>query len=235
MIMIKKHCIILLPALLLLFTSCTKADPAKDYREYTYDFNLGTQGWVSLFSDYPKGEESFYELEFTHTHLPAPLDTMVNAIKISGNNHSDDLLSFMVTRMTQLIPNAIYEVTFDITLASNVATNSIGIGGSPDLALGVGGIDYQPGNETDGANWYRTNFESRLQSKESNNIMQMIGTIGVQDTTTMYTLINRNNNGNPIHLKTNDYGELWLLVGIDSGFEGLTSLYYRSILIKLKY
>lgn len=226
---------ILLPLLLFCLSSCTKSDNPTDHREYTYNFNTGTQGWDSLFSDYPKGEESFYELEFAYSHLPEPLDTTIKAIKLSGNNHSDDLLSFINTRISQLIPNSVYEVTFDITLASNVATNSIGIGGSPDLALGVGGLGYEPANKLDGANWYRTNFISLLQSKLSNNVMQMIGTIGVQDTTTTYILINRTNTGNPIKLKTNELGELWLMIGTDSGFEGITTLYINSITIKLNY
>jgi hypothetical protein len=232
--MIRKCCRILLPLFLCFLASCAKSDKPTDYREYSYNFNSGTEGWDSLFSDYPKGEESFYELEFSNTHLPEPLDTSIKAIKISGNNHSDDLLSFITTRISQLIPNAVYEVTFDITLASKVATNSAGIGGSPDLAIGAGGLGYEPVNLLDSANCYRTNFISLLQSHQSNNVMQMIGTIGVQDTTTVYTLINRNNTDNPIKLKTSEYGELWLLIGTDSGFEGITTLYYRSIDVKLR-
>jgi hypothetical protein len=233
--MIRNCCSILLPILLSCLSSCTKSDKPTDYREYSYNFISGTQGWDSLFSDYPKGEESFYQLEFAYSHLPEPLDTTIKAIKISGNNHSDDLLSFITAKIPQLIPNAVYEVTFDITLASNVATNSAGIGGSPDLALGVGGLGYEPANTLDGNNWYRTNFISLLQSRESNNVIQMIGTIGVQDTTTAFTLINRNNTDNPIKLKTNELGELWLMIGTDSGFEGITTLYFKSITIRLNY
>jgi hypothetical protein len=233
--MARNCCGIFLFFLICCLSSCTKSDKATDHREFTYNFNAGTQGWDSLFSDYPKGEESFYELEFAYSHLPEPLDTTIRAIKISGNNHSDDLLSFMTTRISQLIPNAVYEVTFDVTLASGVAANSTGIGGSPDLALGMGGIAYEPKNTLDGANWYRPNFTSLLQSRESNNVMQMVGTIGVQDTTTTFTLINRNNTGNPFKLKTNEVGELWLMIGTDSGFEGITTLYFTSIHITLNY
>jgi hypothetical protein len=78
-------------------------------------------------------------------------------------------------------------------------------------------------------------WDSLLQSRESNSVMQMIGTIGVQDNTTAYTLINRNNIDKPIKLKTNDLGELWLMIGTDSGFEGITALYFSSIIIKLNY
>jgi hypothetical protein len=36
-----------------------------------------------------------------------------------------------------------------------------------------------------------------------------------------------------VNVTANASGELWLLVGTDSGFEGLTRLYYQSIRVKL--
>jgi hypothetical protein len=63
----------------------------------------------------------------------------------------------------------------------------------------------------------------------------MIGTIGISDTTTVFTQTNRNNVDSPIFLKTNESGELWLLIGTDSGFEGKTTLYFSSIRISLNY
>ena len=44
-----------------------------------------------------------------------------------------------------------------------------------------------------------------------------------------YQLIKRTNSQTPFSAKANDKGELWLIVGTDSGFEGLTTLYYTQI------
>jgi hypothetical protein len=222
-------------SLILLNLGCRPSDQPEEFREYQYDFADDTQGWTAMFSDYPKGEELYYELTYQHTRLPSPLDTNMMAVMISGNNHSDDLFSCIFKKLDGFVAGRTYQVTFDIDLASSVPSNAIGIGGSPDLALGAGGISYQPKNNLDESNWYRPNFTVKLQSALSNEIMQVIGKIGVTDTTTVFTLINRNNLDKPIMLTTDEYGELWLLIGTDSGFEGKTTLYFKSITVRLKY
>ncbi len=213
--------------------SCRKKDQ-EPVHQYRFQFNAGTHGWKAFFSDYPVGEETFFELEFAHQNLPAPLDPSVKALKISGNNHSDDLLSMITRKFEGLKPNTTYAVTFNVELASNVATNSIGIGGTPDLALGAGGLSYEPKSTVDEQDWYRPNFSSALQSRLSNDTLKMLGRIGVNDTTTDYTLINRNNGKDPVYITSNANGELWLLIGTDSGFEGPTTLYFKSIDIRFR-
>jgi hypothetical protein len=202
--------------------------------EYNFEFSKNAEGWSGFFSDYPASDSQIYELDFALTHLPVPLDEDVKALKISGNNHSDDLLSIIYRKFDNLQPNKEYSITFDIELATHVATGSPGIGGSPDLSYGAGGIPYAPQNTEDYMKWYRPNFVSALQAQESNNVMMILGTIGVADSTTQFTLINRNNLSNPMRLKASNKGELWLLIGTDSGFEGITTLYYKSIRIRLE-
>ncbi len=65
--------------------------------------------------------------------------------------------------------------------------------------------------------------------------MQVLGTLGVSDTTTVYTPISRNNLANPMELTTNRFGVLYLLIGWDSGFEGKTTIYVKSIIVRLEY
>jgi hypothetical protein len=196
-----------------------------------FEFSQNTQGWSSFFSDYPVGSEEFYELQFQHTNLPVPLNTNTFALKLSGNNHSDDLMSLIYRKFEGLQPNADYAVTFDVDIASIAQSNSVGAGGSPDLFLGAGGISQVPANSIDGLNIYRSNFEG-FQDGKSNNVFKMLGRIGVSDNTTEWTMINRNNIDAPIILKTNSNGELWLMMGTDSGFEATTTLYFTKITIR---
>ena len=57
-----------------------------------------------------------------------------------------------------------------------------------------------------------------------------IGHVGVGTTTTKYTVIIRNNNASSsFQITTDATGEIWLVVGSDSGFEGTTTLYYTQI------
>jgi hypothetical protein len=224
---------ILIMLSVIVFISCKKNN-AKEVKEFKFDFAQSVEGWQSFFSDYPVGSEVFYELVFSRPALPAPLDGSVSAIKISGNNHSDDLLSLIVRKIENLKPSTAYSVTFDIELASNVTSNAPGIGGSPDLELGVGGLAYRPENNIS-QGYYRPNFTSRLQSRESNEVLKSVGRIGVSpDYPTSFTLINRNNLSDPMPLKTNADGELWLMIGTDSGFEGITTLFYKSIMVRME-
>jgi hypothetical protein len=204
-------------------------------RSYFFDFKAGTEEWNGFFSDYPVGAEEFYELEFEYSNLPVPLDSDVKCIKIAGNNHSDDLFSAIYRKFDGLMPNGTYSVTFEIVLASNAPTDAFGIGGSPDLSLGAGGIPFVPKNTVDIENHYRPNFESNLQSGLSSPILQVLGTIGVSDSIpTPYTLINRNNLDTPMELSSNQEGEMYIMIAIDSGFEGITTLYYKSIEIHME-
>lgn len=72
--------------------------------EFNYSFTSSTEGWIGDFADKPPGEEDFYELEFEHSGLPEPLDGSNGALKLSGNNHSDDLFMFIKKQLTGLTP-----------------------------------------------------------------------------------------------------------------------------------
>lgn len=204
-----------------------------DTLTYTYQFGNGDEEWQSFFSDYPKGEEEFYELNFQRAPLPDPLDNNTYALKLSGNNHSDDLLSVIYRKFSGLEPNTKYRVTFDVDMASITPSNSVGVGGSPDLSFGAGGMATPPSNSVDDQNHYRPNFESALQSGESNDVLTVLGKIGVKENNTQWAMINRNNRKHPITLETNNAGELWLMMGTDSGFEATTTLYFKKIIIRL--
>ncbi len=216
-------------------SACSKSDAGKITHEYRYDFTEDNQGWFATFSDYPVADADSYYLSCTHSPLPAPLDTQKKGLRLSGVNHSDDLLAIIFNEIDNLVPLAYYNFTFEVTLASDVATNSVGVGGSPDLALGVGGFPYLPGDSIDHSGWSRPNFESRLQSHESTDVFQMVGTIGVSDTTTVYTLIERNNLQQPVRIQADEYGHVFLICGYDSGFEGTTTLYFISMKVKATY
>ncbi|WP_103866568.1 hypothetical protein [Aquimarina sp. I32.4] len=225
----------------IVIVSCSHDDDevAKKTFEFNFSFEKSKEGWESIFSDYPLEGDTFYELKYERKKLPEPLDQNMDAIMISGNNHSDDLFSAVYRKFENLEPNTEYEVTFDIEIASNTSINAIGIGGSPDIALGVGGINYKPENIIDNqdslVSYKRPNFKSELQSSKSNEVFKVIGSVGVSEKIpTPFMLANRNNLKDPITLTTNGKGELWLMIATDSGFEGPTTLYYKSIKIQLK-
>jgi hypothetical protein len=69
---------------------------------------------------------------------------------------------------------------------------------------------------------------------ESGNDMIAIGNIATPSGS--YTQITRTNSTNlnsPFRVKSNSRGEIWLIVGTDSGSSGKTTLYYSKINLTL--
>jgi hypothetical protein len=195
------------------------------------NFSTDQEGWVGDFADYPVGadDSSFYELRFAYTNQPANLGPVQKAIMLSGNNHSDDLFMFIKKKIDGLQPNTDYNVVFEVELASNAEKNSVGVGGAPgeSVYLKAGATIIEPKKIIDG-NYYRLNIDKGNQSSGGDD-MEVIGNIAVESAE--YNLITRSNSnqGAPFIVRSSTLGELWLIVGTDSGFEGITTLYYTKI------
>jgi len=200
---------------------------------YNYTFAVDTEGWTGGFADYDKYEEANYELSFSHSRLPAPLNENDGAIRISGNNHSDDLFMFMKTRINELDANTTYEVTFTVVFASNVADYSAGIGGSPGegVTLKVGATTIEPLAVEDASGYYRMNIDKGNQSNGGSDMM-VIGDFSNDSNENTYRLKTVRNTV-PLYVTADENGSAWMIVGTDSGFEGTTTIYYNQVTIDL--
>lgn len=214
------------------FFSCTKDED--NNKTFTFEFSGETEGWSGDFADYPISDSLFYELKYGHSALPSPLNSAVKALKISGNNHSDDLFMFIKHKISGLEPNTSYKIIFDIEFASNAPTGGIGVGGSPGegVVLKAGATKIEPKKIEDG-DYYRMNIDKANQSTSGQD-MKLAGNIGVSDTTTVFTIIKRDNSNDPFIATTDSHGEIWAIIGTDSGFEATTTLYYTRIKIVFK-
>jgi hypothetical protein len=211
-------------------SSCLKNDNDNlGQNRFTFEFNTGTHGWSGDFADYPVTDSVFYELQFAHTSLPAPLNSSQKALKISGNNHSDDLFMFIKRKVSGLLPNTTYDIAFGLEVASNVPTNAVGVGGAPaeSVVFKVGATTIEPKKVAQNGD-YLMNIDKANQ-QQSGVDMKVIGNVGVSDTTTVYALIKRTNNSVSIQATTDNQGALWVIIGTESGFEATTTLYFKRI------
>lgn len=218
-----------------LFCSCSLSDDSPEIAVFSvsFDFNQSQAGWDADFTDLPAtdSDSTFYELRAEYTNLPSNLGG-AKSIMLSGNNHSDDLFMFIKKKITGLNPNTSYTVVFEVELASNAPVGSVGIGGSPGgsvyLKAGASAIEPKKLIETDR---YVLNVDKGNQSASGSNAI-VLGNIAAPTTNGEYILINRSNattTGQPLIAQSNSAGELWLFVGTDSGFEGITTVYYTKI------
>jgi hypothetical protein len=205
--------------------------------DITFDFSNDYQGWVAGFADYPVGKEAEWAIGASLAALPAPLDASRKGIRLTGDNHSDDLFMYLTRGVTGLLPNAQYSARFRVTLATNAPRNCVGIGGAPgeSVVLKVGATASEPQRIVDAAQYYRANFDhgSQLVGGRDAKPLGNIATSNTNCAVPRYELKEFDTGATPLTVSTDASGRLWLVVGIDSGFEGTTAVYITAVRIAL--
>jgi hypothetical protein len=219
-----------------LATACRKAgpEPAPPSQTLEYTFTTGPDGWEPGFSDYPANltvadSLGLYSLAYGWSPMPASIVPARSGIRMRGTNRSDDLFMYIRKRLTGLAPATDYRIAFEVDIASNAPTNAVGIGGPPGEAVTVkaGASAYPPQSVRDAQGWWRMNIDKGNQSVGGGD-MQAIGHIGVSDTTRVHAIIRRATRSPQIR-KSSAAGELWLIVGTDSGYEGATEIWWGRV------
>ncbi|SFS51426.1 hypothetical protein SAMN05444972_103133 [Marininema halotolerans] len=212
--------------------------PPVDYPstiEFEDTFNLGTQGWSGEFADLPHTVENpdLYQTKFSLENMPAELDPSQQGLSLTGMNRSDDLFMY-VKKQIKVKPNTRYYIDFNFDIATNAAPGKMGIGGAPGESVYVkaGAVAYEPKPIIDG-DYYRFNVDKGNQKIEGSHAIVMGNLAKIGDQKSTYQLKNYTNNGQPFFAQSDADGDLWLFVGTDSGFEGLTKIYFSRISVTL--
>ncbi|MCB0838209.1 MAG: hypothetical protein KDE26_14595 [Bacteroidetes bacterium] len=213
----------------MMFLPSCKKDTLMPDQTFSFDFETSSEGWEAGFADYPDGEEVFYELSSSHDTIPSAAVSDHKGLKIVGNNHSDDLFMFFKKQVTGLVPLTTYKVQFDLEMASQYPENSVGVGGSPGASvyIKVGATDIEPNAEISNGEKLM-NIDKGNQATEGQDMINL-GTVGIDGDEFVYKIIERDNLNNEFQVTTDADGKVWLIVGTDSGFEGLSVLYYDKI------
>jgi hypothetical protein len=206
------------------------AGPAAGDVRLGYDFAESTHGFVAGFVDLPKNADlALYDLRSGHSPRPANLGG-APALMISGQNRSDDLFMYWTRRVTGLQPRMAYRTRFVIEFASDAASGSVGIGGSPAEGVSVkaGATVTEPRRVEDNDGWWRLNVDKANQSL-SGLELPVLGTVATPPGTAGYQRVVLASSPEGQWVTTDESGALWLTFGTDSGFEGLTTLYYTRL------
>ena len=220
--------ILLIMAILLSPSAALAQDGGDD--EFSFDFDSDAEGWMVGFADLPidYNEEIF---ELAHDHRPLPDGLEGNGIYVQGHNRSDDLFMFLKRRVDELKPNTVYEVSVSIDLATNVSAGLVGIGGSPGESVFVkaGASTVEP-LVVEGRNRHlRMNIDKGNQARGGES-MVVLGNVAHSEVENReYRIKTLDNTDLALSVTTDSAGGVWLIVGTDSGFEGLTRLYYARI------
>ncbi|ALS25935.1 copper amine oxidase domain-containing protein [Paenibacillus sp. 32O-W] len=200
----------------------------------SYTFANSKEGWSGGFADLPvKYSQHTYRLDFKWSAIPLREGAQKYGLQISGMNRSDDLFMYISRKIGKaegLRPHTTYKVHLSFDLATNESKGLIGAGGSPGESVYVkaGVVNVKPEaleKDNDGTPYYRMNIDHGNQSKSGKD-MKVLGNIVKESTAEGYAL--KSFDGS-FTARTDGTGALYLIIGTDSGYEGMTSLYYTNI------
>lgn len=208
-----------------------------------WDFNEGTGGWLPGFTDYTLTNPVDFLRVAEIRRLPAEVDSSRFGYFVQSFNFSDDIFMFLKRPLPPQLgikPNMRYNVTIDIEFLSNEPSGCFGVGGAPGesvtLKAGVTPVEPLPllvGDYID----INLDKSNQVTGGRDAGVVSDIGNglpcDNLQEDRPWVFLHRVYHHAEPVTSRPNE-GGLWLLVGTDSGYEGLTQLYYYSIQVTLR-
>jgi hypothetical protein len=217
--------------LIVLFGCSNAADDAGiSIFSQNYDFSVDQQGWQHGFAEYPATEKDSLYYELKYAYVPEPVGS--KTVMLSGHNRSTDLFMYLKRKLDGLNPNTTYTLTFNVGLFSNASEGFTGsVASGESVFLKVGASAAEPKSVID-RNRYVMNIDKGEKGENGDNMMA-IGNVLSPSSTTQITRTNSAYKDSPLRVKSNSKGEIWLIVGTDSGASGVSTLHYSKISVTL--
>lgn len=232
--------IICLLGAMTLLAGCQTSTPQSV--QVVFDFRDGAQGWTADVSDYPEGNAASVQFESGVRNLPAELGDGTGYYLKTANG-SDDAFMFLKRKLTGANGVAFrqaYRLSYTVHLGSNLPSGCSGIGGAPESSyFKAGGATIEPMPTLDAAQQYVGLNVDKGNQAEGGPAASLVGADGnitngntqCGDAVPYVELVRTHTHPTPVI--ADDAGNLWLLVGTDSGYEGTTALYFLSIEVTL--
>jgi hypothetical protein len=220
---------LLVSLVVLLLVSCHSSDEQSVYiYSATYNFSEGLYDWQADFTEYPvdayEQADSLYEWKFSYTNLPSDVGTG-KAVLLSSNNVNGSLFMYLKNKLSGLKPDTKYTVAYEITLYSNVKSNE-------NVFLKAGASSVEP-QKVASAGSYTLNVDKGNVFASGENLISL-GGLATESKEPEFTKVVRSTSAaDPFIIQTNSAGEIWLIVGTDSGFSGRTDVFYEKINVVL--
>jgi hypothetical protein len=209
-----------------------------------YFFNEGSHGWLPGFTDYSLQIGDLRRMAEIRP-LPAEINPTLRGYYLQAMNRSDDIFMFLKKELDfndGVEPNRLYSLSLDITFLSNAPSGCFGIGGPPGEAVwlkaGFSTIEPLAVLENDEV---RLNLDKGNQAaggRDAEVVDVIANGIPCEEALARpegppYVVLHRVYH-HPHLVRTDERGVLWAFAGTDSGFEGLTGIYYWAFLVTLR-
>jgi len=206
-----------------------------------FDFENGSLGWSANVADYPTDQEGNLQFQARLRAFPEETGIPNTGLYVQSVNSPDDLFTFIKRRLDLadgIAPGRLYRVRIKVWLASNAPSGCAGAGGAPGesvyLKVGASGIEPEPVETVDGTEVLMNidvgdQAEGGASASTAGVLANGLPCDLVPDLEVApYVLIYREREHN-VPVRSSEFGDLWLLVGTDSGYESLTAIYYQRI------
>ncbi|MFF2481640.1 stalk domain-containing protein [Paenibacillus sp. NPDC058071] len=206
-------------------------------KKYEYSFEKDLEGWSGHFADLPvQYDPDIYELAFARELIPLGKDNAPNhGLKLNGMNRSDDLFMFLTKKVDGLAKNTTYNAKLEFAMYTKEAGGMIGVRGSPgeSVYIKAGVVATEPKAvqvNSGGESYYRMNVDKGNQATDGKD-MKIVGNAAKPDSDKDgYQRVTFTYN---VKVKSDSKGQLFIIIGSDSGYEGLSTLYYDDISLTL--
>lgn len=217
--------------LLMVLSACGRETPqTSEAIRMVADFNSPSTDWDSGFSDYSV-ETAPADFIAEPRMLPQPFVGF--GLYTAGTNLSDDLFVYVKKRFSGFTPFKAYSITFELQILTNAPSGCAGVGGLPGESVFVkGGASSSEPQTVLLAGHYQMNVDKGNQSKGGSNAL-VLGDLANSNMDCLNRVYRTKVLSSPtsLNVSTDAEGSLWILFGIDSGFEAASNLYYLSAVI----
>jgi hypothetical protein len=220
--------------LVVVLLGCADSDKQSlDLSSNVDDFTTGTHGWVAGFSDFPATAEDSLRFDLRYEHKE--VGNFGKAMTLSGNNVNKDLFFFIKKQLTGLPANANFTITFEVTVVCE-SKYALYSSWGQNMYLKAGASATEPKSVIDKGE-FEMNIDKGAINTESGIDMFAMGNLVTSPTDTEYVNITITNTSKdlPFEVKSNSKGELWLIVGADSDYQGFCGVNFSKVTAVLTY
>ena len=202
-------------------------------------FETTVESWSGDFAQYSDAlftgskkdslTRAYLQIAMDRARLPVALDSTKYGLRSQSYNRKDSLFTFFKKKVTGFIPGRDYNVVFDIDLGTSYFEKSVDSLGSPAAAVYVkaGASPNEPVKTLVNGN-YKFNLDKGKLSQDGTE-MVVLGNVSNGTESQRYVRVRRSNGNKAVKVRPNANGEIWLCVGTESNYKGVSILYFDKI------
>ncbi len=196
--------------------------------DFNAPFDPDVIAWTMSIVEYDGSLNQLAIIDFLVGHDPLPANVGTgNALRISGTNPSADLFMYAKRQVQNLEPSTRYGISWEIEIASNRDSGCVGAGSAPGESVYIvaGVTEFEP--EPIFAGMLVLNIDKGNAGVSGTDAL-VLGDIATQQTDCVDDVYERKtltSAGQSFDVFSNADGEVWLIVGIDSSYEGRTDIF----------